>query len=110
MIPILNSIVGACLSCSKSEGPGTSPRCAPSRVISASGSTSRKKNGYSILSLSSPVFAAPTEASQLIGRNGEAVFVKWPFNEVDGFVEIIWGGHGIKAWIYKMSCDPGTRS
>lgn len=55
---------------------------------------------------SPPVFAAPTEASHMIGRNGEAVFAKWPFNEVDGFVEIIWGGHGIKAWIHKDVLRP----
>ncbi|BBU63961.1 hypothetical protein MSC49_38960 (plasmid) [Methylosinus sp. C49] len=52
------------------------------------------------------VFAAPTEASKLIGHSGVAAFVKWPLNEVDGFVEIIWGDHGIKAWIHKDVLRP----
>ncbi|TRL24694.1 hypothetical protein FM996_20275 [Methylosinus sporium] len=53
-----------------------------------------------------PVFAAPTEASKLIGHSGVAAFVKWPMNEVDGFVEIIWGGQGLKAWIHKDVLRP----
>lgn len=52
-----------------------------------------------------PVFAAPTEQSQQIGQAG-LFFVKWPLNEVDGFVEIIWGQRGVKAWIRKDVLRP----
>lgn len=53
-----------------------------------------------------PVFEAPTEASKLIGHNGTAAFVKWPLNEVDGFVEIIWGQKGVRGWIRKSILRP----
>lgn len=55
---------------------------------------------------SRPVFAAPTEASKLIGHAGGFAFVKWPLNETDGFVEIAWGQRGIKAWIHKDVLRP----
>lgn len=55
---------------------------------------------------SPPVFAAPTEASRQIGREGSISLVKWPINEVEGFVEIIWGERGVKAWIHKDVLRP----
>jgi hypothetical protein len=45
-----------------------------------------------------PVFQAPTEGSRLLGYNSSPVIVKWPVNEVGGFVEMLRLG-GEKGWI-----------
>lgn len=55
---------------------------------------------------SPPVFEAPTEGSRQIGLAASTVFVKWPLDDVDGFVEIIWGQKGVKAWIRKNILRP----
>ena len=46
-----------------------------------------------------PVFTAPTEASKRIGFVSSPVIVAWPLNEVDGFVETLWGEKGLRGWI-----------
>jgi hypothetical protein len=45
-----------------------------------------------------PVFQAPSEESRLLGYNLSPVIVKWPMNEVAGFVQVL-RLNGEKGWI-----------
>jgi len=49
---------------------------------------------------SPPVFAEPTEGSRRLGYNYSPVIVKWPLNEVNGYVEIV-RISGERGWIKK---------
>ena len=54
-----------------------------------------------------PVFAAPTEESQQIGRAATVVLVKQPMKEVNGFVEILRvGAKAPPVWISAKVLSP----
>jgi hypothetical protein len=51
------------------------------------------------------VFAAPTEESKKLGTTGGIVYVAWPLNNVNGFVEMM-RYNGEKAWISAKVLKP----
>jgi hypothetical protein len=57
------------------------------------------------------VYRGPSEESAQVGVQGEPAIVKWPMNELNGFVEIIRPGRpgGQRAWI-KASDLTGLRA
>jgi len=54
-----------------------------------------------------PVFAAPTESSRKIGTQPGFVYVVWPLNKVNGFIEIL-RINGDRGWIAAKDTKPFT--
>lgn len=46
-----------------------------------------------------PVYKEPTEGSERIGYQTNLVIAKWPLDNVNGFVRILWGQKGIPGWV-----------
>jgi hypothetical protein len=61
-----------------------------------------------------PVFAAPTEGSKQLGTGAGIIYVAWPLNKVNGFVDIL-RPNGERGWISEKMLKPfayggGTKS